>query len=75
MAGLAAERHRHLSANPDPVGSGRDPDALDAEAATLREEEAALTRQLDACRDRLAAAVQSRTAAESALAEAERRAG
>jgi chromosome segregation protein len=73
VAGLAAERHRHLSANPDPVGPGRDPDALDAEAATLREEEAALTRQLDACRDRLTTAVQYRTAAESALAEAERR--
>ena len=73
VAGLAAERHRHLSANPDPVGSGRDPDALDAEAATLREEEAALTRQLDVCRDRLDTAVQSRTAAESALTEAERR--
>jgi chromosome segregation protein len=73
VAGLAAERHHHLSADPDPVGPGRDPDVLDAEAATLREEEAALARQLDACRDRLATAVQSRTAAESALAEAERR--
>ncbi|HEY2488769.1 MAG TPA: AAA family ATPase [Streptosporangiaceae bacterium] len=73
VAGLAAERHRHLSANPGPVGSGRDPDALDAEAAALREEEAALSRQLDVCRDRLDTAVQSRTAAESALADAERR--
>ena len=75
VAGLAAERHRHLSASPDPAGPGRDPDALDAEAATLREEEAALGQRLDACRDRLAAAVRSRTAAESALAEAERRPG
>ena len=74
-AGLAAERHRHLSESPDPAGPGRDPDALDAEAATLREEEAALGQRLDACRDRLAAAVRSRTAAESALAEAERRPG
>jgi chromosome segregation protein len=72
VAALAAERHRHLSASPDLVGSGPDPDALDAEAATLREEEAGLTRRLDVCRDRLATAVQSRTAAESALAEAER---
>ncbi len=73
VAGLAAERHRHLSASPDPAGPGRDPDALDAEAATLSEEEAALGQRLDACRDGLAAAVRSRTAAESALAEAERR--
>ena len=73
VAGLAAERHRHLTASPDPAGPGRDPDALDAEAATLSEEEAALGQRLDACRDGLAAAVRSRTAAESALAEAERR--
>ena len=72
MAGVAAERHRHLSAEPETAGLGRDPDAMDAEAATLREEEAALTERLAACRDRLAATVRAREAAESALAEVER---
>ncbi len=72
VASLAAERHRHLSAEPEPAGPGRDPDALDAEAAMLREEEAALGERLAACRDRLAEAVQARTAAEDALAEVER---
>ena len=72
VAGLAAERHHHLSAEPEPAGPGRDPDALDAEAAALREEEAALTQQLAACRDRLAAAAQAAAVAEAALAEVER---
>ncbi len=72
VAGLAAERHHHLSAEPEPVGPGRDPDALDAEAATLREEEAALTQRLVVCRDRLAVAVRARETAESALAAVER---
>ena len=39
---LATERHRHLSAPPEPPRPGRDPDELDAEAAALREQEAAL---------------------------------
>jgi chromosome segregation protein len=72
VAGLAAERHRHLSADPEPAGLGRDPDALDAEAAALRDEETALTQRLAACRGRLAGAVAAREAAESALAEVER---
>ena len=72
VASLAAERHRHLSAEPEPDRPGRDPDTLDAEAAGLREEEAALTQRLTLCRERLETAVQVRTAAESALAEVER---
>jgi len=72
VAGLAAERHHHLAAEPEPAGPGRDPDALDAEAATLRAEESALTERLAVCRDRLAAAVKAREAAESALAHVER---
>src|SRR5690348_815141 len=43
---LATERHRHLSAPPEPTRPGRDPDELEAEAATLREEEAALRERL-----------------------------
>ena len=73
VASLATERHRHLSSNPEPDRPGRDPEALEAEAEVLRQEEAALTGKLTASRDRLAAAVQGRAAAETALTEVERR--
>jgi chromosome segregation protein len=73
VAGLADERHRHLSAPPEPQRPGRDPDELDREAASLREQEAALGEQLSAAREQLAAAVADRTSAEAALAETERR--
>jgi chromosome segregation protein len=73
VASLAAERHRHLSSDPEPDRPGRDPEALEAEAEVLRQEEAALTEKLTASRDRLAAAVQARAAAETALTEVERR--
>jgi len=71
--GLATERHRHLSADPEPERPGRDPDELDRQAAELREEEDGLTTRLGAGRDRLAAAVTERTAAEADLAAIERR--
>jgi chromosome segregation protein len=70
---LASERHRHLSAPPEPQRPGRDPDELDAEAAELREQEAALRDRLAAARDQLGAVVAERAAAEAALAETERR--
>jgi chromosome segregation protein len=70
---LASERHRHLSAPPEPPRPGRDPDELDAEAVTLREQEAGLREELDASRDQLGEVVAERTAAEAALAETERR--
>jgi len=70
---LASERHRHLSAPPEPQRPGRDPDELDAEAVTLREQEAGLREELDASRDQLGEVVAERTAAEAALAETERR--
>jgi chromosome segregation protein len=70
---LASERHRHLSAPPEPLRPGRDPDELDAEAARLREQEAALRERLTAARDQLGTVVARRTAAETALAETERR--
>jgi chromosome segregation protein len=69
---LASERHRHLSAPPEPQRPGRDPDELDAEAARLREQEAALQQRLAAARDQLNVVVAQRAAAETALAEAER---
>jgi chromosome segregation protein len=70
---LASERHRHLSAPPEPARPGRDPDELDREAVTLREQEAGLREQLDASRDQLGEVVAERTAAEAALSETERR--
>ena len=70
---LASERHRHLSAPPEPQRPGRDPDELDAEAAALREQEEELRRRLGAARDQLGMVVARRTGAEAALAETERR--
>jgi chromosome segregation protein len=70
---LATERHRHLSAPPEPQRPGRDPDELDAEAAGLREQEAELRRRLADAKDDLGSVVAERAAAEAALAETERR--
>jgi chromosome segregation protein len=71
-ASLATERHRHLSA-PEPQRAGRDPDALDAEAAGLRAQEDELGERLARAREQLAAVVAERTAAETAVTEIERR--
>ena len=73
VADLAAERHRHLSAPPEPARPGRDPDELEREAAVLREQEQALSERLAAARAQLAAAVSARTAAEATLADTERK--
>ncbi|HEY4465635.1 MAG TPA: chromosome segregation protein SMC [Streptosporangiaceae bacterium] len=72
-SGLAEERHRHLSAEPEPERPGRDPDELERQAAELREEEEALTTRLALGSERLTAAVGERSAAEAALAAVERR--
>ncbi len=72
IQGLAAERHRHLSA-PEPQRAGRDPDELEQEAAQLRAQEQELAERLAAARQQLTAAVASRTLAEAALADNERR--
>jgi chromosome segregation protein len=73
VADLATERHAHLSAPPEPARPGRDPDELEREATTLRETERALGERLGSAREHLSAAVATRTAAESALAETERK--
>ncbi len=73
VADLAAERHRHLSAPPEPARPGRDPDELELEAAVLRDQEQALSERLAAARAQLAAAVSARTAAEATLADTERK--
>jgi chromosome segregation protein len=72
VAGLAAERHRHLAA-PEPQRAGRDPDELEQEAAELRTQERDLSDRLTKSRQQLTSAVASRTRAEAALAENERR--
>jgi len=73
VLGLATERHRHLTAPPEPQLPVRDPEELDREAAVLREQEAALGDRLAAARERLAVAVRERTDAEAGLAETDRR--
>ena len=73
VADLAAERYKHLSAPPEAARPGRDPDELDREAAVLREQERELSDRLAAAREQLAVSVSARTAAESALAETERK--
>ena len=73
IAGLAAERARLLSADPEPDRPGRDPDELERQAAELRDEEAGLTDRLTQAREVLSAAVAERSAAEASLAATERR--
>jgi chromosome segregation protein len=73
VLGLATERHRHLTAPPEPQRPGRDPEELDREAAGLREQETELGERLAAARARLAAAVKERTEAEAGLIETDRR--
>ena len=73
VASLAQERHSHLVAQPDAPRPGRDPQELEAEAETLREQEAVLGERLETAREQLSAATGQRTVAETALAEEERR--
>jgi len=73
ISGLATERVRLLSADPEPERPGRDPDELERQAAELREEESGLTERLADGREALSAAVAERSAAEAALAATERR--
>ena len=73
-ASLAAERLRLIGPEvEDEAQSGRDPEALEAEAAGLREEEFALGRQVEAERAALADATARRADAERALADEELR--
>ena len=73
-ASLAAERLRLIGPEiEDESQSGRDPEALEAEAAALREEEFSLGRQVEADRAALGVATSARTDAEGVLAGEERR--
>jgi len=69
---LAAERERHLSASEEDVRTGRDPEALEAEAAEIRDQEEVLREALEHDRGRLAEAVAERQELERSLAAAER---
>jgi chromosome segregation protein len=73
VAGLAGERVRLLSADPEPERQGRDPEELDRQAAELRDEEAGLTERLAEGREVLSETVAQRSAAEAALTATERR--
>ena len=69
---LAAERVKHLQPEPEEE-SGRDPEQIEADARTLRQEEFELGRQVEASREALAAADAARLSAEQAAAVEERR--
>ena len=71
--GLAAERVRHLAGEPADARSGRDPEALAAEAEQIRAEEREIQDAVGRDREVLAAAVCARAQAEEALAAEQRR--
>jgi len=73
VAGLAAERSRLLSAEPEPERPGRDPEELERQAAELRDEEAGLAERMSEGRAVLSEVVAERSTVESTLAAAERR--
>ncbi|GAB3489463.1 chromosome segregation protein SMC [Nocardiopsis coralliicola] len=73
VAGLAAERHRNLAADPGEQSRGRDPEALEAEAEEAAAQEEELGLRLDEARSGLEESVAARRAAESALEGEERR--
>jgi chromosome segregation protein len=71
--GLAAERVRHLAAEPDEERAGRDPDELEAQAERVRSEEREIAETVERDRESLAAAVTARQEAEEALAVEQKR--
>jgi chromosome segregation protein len=71
-ASLAAERARHLAAEPEQPRPGRDPDQLEAEAAEVREEEQRLQGGLSDAKAALTEVVAQRQEYERRLTEAER---
>ena len=72
---LAAERLRNAAgaAEPDTVDSGRDPDDLEAQAATVRQQEDEIAAQVETHRSELDAVIAQRRQAEEAAAEEDRR--
>ncbi|MPV39028.1 chromosome segregation SMC family protein, partial [Georgenia subflava] len=72
LGNVAAERCRLLGTPAAERSGGTEPEELEAQAAAVREQEAALQSELDAARTRLEGAVAGRTQAEEAEREAER---
>ncbi len=70
---LSAERVRSLQPEPEEEAHGRDPEQIDAEARSLREQEFELGREVEAARDGLAAADAARQEAERTSAAEDRR--
>ena len=71
-ASLAAERARHLAAVTEDVRTGREPEAMEAEAAEVRAAETELQTALDASHAELSEVVAQRQALERRLVDAER---
>jgi chromosome segregation protein len=71
-ASLAAERARLLSVEPDERTAGRDPEAMEAEAAEVRVEEERLQASLDDAKATLTEVVARRQELERSLVDAER---
>ncbi len=70
---MAADRVRHLGDEPPATPRGRDPEELQRQAHTARDEEFALGRQVEAARTALTEATHVRAAAEQSAAAAEAR--
>jgi chromosome segregation protein len=71
-ASLAAERQRHAAEAEEVSAGGRDPEALEAEAAEVRAEAEGVATALERDRAELATATAERQRLEALLAEAER---
>ncbi|MFE9428426.1 chromosome segregation protein SMC [Kitasatospora sp. NPDC006697] len=71
--GLAEAKVRHATSGGEPERRGRDPEELEAEAARIREQEAALAESLEAAEQALDEAVAERAELERALAAEEQR--
>ncbi|MQA82242.1 MAG: chromosome segregation protein SMC [Streptosporangiales bacterium] len=71
--GLATERVRHLAEEPEEERTGRDPEALEAEAREVRTREGELATELTTAQGALAEAVGHRSTTESTLAAEEQR--
>jgi chromosome segregation protein len=69
--GLAADRVASLAPEPEEERRGREPEELEAEARSMRGQEADLLREVEERRAGLSLAVSARTGAEAALATAE----
>ncbi|HEU4945595.1 MAG TPA: chromosome segregation protein SMC [Kribbella sp.] len=72
-ARIAADRIRSLTDEADEPRSGRDPEELELEAARVRETEAQIEAEVEACSELLAEAIEHRQQLEAQHAEEERR--